>query len=99
MMVIYVLQVSFHRGRETFLEPAEEHDLSLPNSLSSQVLSALVSHGCFSSTRELSAKPIQRIIWELRVWVSALEISEIEGLRDLKEIALKGRDQYIIFMI
>lgn len=80
-------------GRETFLEPAGEHDLSLPNPLPSQVLSALASHGCCSSTRELSAKPCQRIIWELRVWVSALEISE----KGPEEIALKGRDQDIIF--
>ena len=72
-------------GRETFLEPAGEHDLPLPNPLPSQVLSALTSHGCCSSTKELSAKPNQRIIRELRAWVSAMETNAAESLRDPKK--------------
>lgn len=72
-------------GREAFLEPAGEHDLPLPNPLPSKVLSALTSHGCCSSTQELSAKPSQRIICELRVWVSAMETNAAESLRDPKK--------------
>lgn len=68
-------------GREAFLEPAGERDLPLP----SQVLSALTSHGCCSGTKELSAKPSQRIICELRVWVSAMETNAAESLREPKK--------------
>lgn len=67
---------------EIFPGRAGEYYPPLPNTIPTQVLSALIADGSCSSIRELSAKPTERIICELGVWVSAREANTAEGLRD-----------------
>ena len=76
--------MSFHGGRKVLRWGTE---LASSRSSCLLLLSALISCGCCSGTRELGAKPSQRIIWELGVWVSAMEGDTVEVVRDPPNIA------------